>query len=239
MPNDYFQFKHFRIEQAACAMKVSTDACLLGAVAAVEGATRILDVGTGTGLLALMAAQRNPTARIEAVEIDAGAAAQAVQNTAVSPWAARIQVYAQSLDDFAATQPGAFDHILSNPPFFRHSLRSPDAQRTAARHAADDTLSFAELAGFAAAHLTPTGRFTVLLPPPEMQEFEREARRAGLSPVTRLVVHHRPGSKPLRHVTAFGRHSEAVSTAALYIHAADESYSAEFRALLRDFYLAF
>jgi tRNA1Val (adenine37-N6)-methyltransferase len=238
VPNDYFQFKHFRIEQAACAMKVSTDACVLGAAAAVEGARRILDVGTGTGLLALMAAQRNPAARIEAVEIDAAAAAQAAQNVASSPWAARIRVHPQSLAAYAATQPGRFDHILSNPPFFRRSLRSPDAQRTAARHAAEDTLSFAELAAFAAAHLTPAGRLTVLLPPPEMQEFEREAARNGLFPATRLVVQHRPGSKPLRHITAFGPNEAAVATTPLCLHDPDEAYSAAFRALLGDFYLA-
>lgn len=239
MPNDYFQFKHFRIEQAACAMKVSTDACVLGAAAAVEGAARILDVGTGTGLLALMAAQRNPTARVEAVEIDAEAAAQASRNVAAAPWAARIRVHARSLAAYAATAPAPFDHILSNPPFFRRSLRSPDAQRSAARHAAADTLSFAELASFAAAHLTAAGRLTVLLPPPEMQEFEQEAARVGLSPISRLVLHHRPGSKPLRHITAFGFGAPPVTAAELTIHDADEGYSAAFRALLRDFYLAF
>lgn len=239
MPNDFFQFKHFRIEQAACAMKVSTDACVLGAVAAVEGATRILDVGTGTGLLALMAAQRNATARIEAVEIDAEAAAQAARNVAASPWAGRIRVHARSLAAYAATTPTPFDHILSNPPFFRRSLRSPDAQRTAARHATDDTLSFAELARFAAAHLTPAGHLTVLLPPPEMREFEQEAARVGLSPISRLVLQHRPGSKPLRHITAFGFGAQPVTEAVLTIHEADESYSAAFRTLLREFYLAF
>ncbi|MCC3156920.1 methyltransferase [Hymenobacter sp. 15J16-1T3B] len=239
MPNDFFQFKHFRIEQAACAMKVSTDACVLGAAAAVEGAARILDVGTGTGLLALMAAQRNPTAHIDAVEIDAAAAAQARHNVAASAWAARIRVHARSLAAFAVTQPAPFDLILSNPPFFRRSLRSPDAQRTAARHAADDTLSFAELAAFAAAYLAPTGRLVLLLPPPEMREFEQEAARAGLAPTHRLVLQHRPGSKPLRHVTTFGRGPHRAAETTLTIHAPDESYSGAFRALLQDFYLAF
>lgn len=239
MPNDFFQFKHFRIEQGACAMKVSTDACVLGAVAAVAAATRILDVGTGTGLLALMLAQRHPTARIEAVEIDADAAAQAARNVAASPWATRIQVHAQSLAQYAATAPAPFDHILSNPPFFRRSLRSPDPQRTAARHAADDTLSFAALARFAAAHLTAAGCLTVLLPPPEMREFEHEAAQAGFSPTSRLVLQHRPGSKPLRHITTFGFGAPPLTEAVLTIHDADEAYSVAFRALLRDFYLAF
>ena len=158
MPNDYFQFQQFRIEQGACAMKVSTDACLLGAAADLTGATRLLDIGTGTGLLALMAAQRHPTVEIEAVEIDAAAAAQAAANAAASPWAGRIRVSGMSLADYAATPARPpFSHIICNPPFFRQSLRSPDAARTTARHEAADTLSFEALAAFAAQFLLPSG----------------------------------------------------------------------------------
>ena len=239
MPNDYFQFKQFRVEQSACAMKVSTDACVLGAVADVTGATRLLDIGTGTGLLALMAAQRNPTVLVEAVELDEAAAAQARANFASSPWAGRLTLHAMPLAQLAATRPASFDGMVCNPPFFRNSLRSPDARRTTARHTAEDSLTFAELAGFAAAFLTPGGQLTVLLPPPEMQQFEREAAHAGLFPLTRLVLHHRPGSKPLRHITAFGRRPAAVDTRLLWLHeAASEEYSVAFQELLGPFYLA-
>nr|WP_262905245.1 methyltransferase [Hymenobacter nitidus] len=221
-------------------MKVCTDACVLGAAADITTAARILDIGTGTGLLALMAAQRNATARIEAVEIAPDAARQATGNVAQSPWPGRVRVQALSLAQFAATAPAPFDHILCNPPFFRHSLRSPDAARTTARHTASDTLSFAELAQFAADFLTPSGQLTVLLPPLEMQQFEREAVRAGLFPAARLALHHRPGSKALRHITRFGRAATAAATQVLPIHEADSAaYSPEFRQLLRDFYLAF
>jgi len=222
-------------------MKVCTDACVLGAAAELVGAARVLDIGTGTGLLALMAAQRSPAATaIEAVELDPAAAAQAAANVAASPWANRVVVHAQSLAQFAATRPAPFGHILCNPPFFRHSLRSPDAARTTARHSAADTLSFAELAEFAASFLTPAGRLTVLLPPPEMQYFEREAVLAGLLVSTQLTLRHRPGSRELRHVTSFTRHAQPVATRELAIHdAASEAYSAEFRTLLQDFYLAF
>ncbi|UOQ51372.1 tRNA1(Val) (adenine(37)-N6)-methyltransferase [Hymenobacter cellulosivorans] len=240
MANTYFRFKHFTIDQAECAMKVCTDACVLGATAALTTATRILDIGTGTGLLALMAAQRNPTATIDAVEIESSAAAQAAANVAHSPWSGRVRVQAGSLATLAATAPPAYDHILCNPPFFRESLRSPSAARTTARHTAPDTLSFAELARFAAHFLTPAGQLSVLLPPPEMQHFEREAAHAGLFPQQRLVLSHRPGSKPLRHITHFGRPARAADQQLLAIHEPDsEVYSAEFRALLRDFYLAF
>ncbi|GAB3865471.1 methyltransferase [Hymenobacter segetis] len=240
MPNDYFQFQQFRIEQGACAMKVSTDACLLGAAADLTGATRLLDIGTGTGLLALMAAQRHPTVAIEAVEIDAAAATQAAANAAASPWAGRIDVRAMSLADYVATRPELFSHIVCNPPFFRQSLRSPDAARSTARHEAADSLSFEALAAFAADFLSPVGLLTVLLPPPEMRAFEQVAAVAGLHATTRLVVRHRPGSKALRHITGFRREAAVLRETALIIRTAenDAEYSADFRALLAGFYLA-
>ncbi|MDU0368926.1 tRNA1(Val) (adenine(37)-N6)-methyltransferase [Hymenobacter endophyticus] len=239
MANSYFQFKQFRVEQAACAMKVCTDACVLGALAPVAVAHRLLDIGTGTGLLALMAAQRNPTAQVEAVELDAAAAQQAAANFAASPWASRLQLHALPLARFAAGQPAPFDHIVCNPPFFRNSLRSPSPQRTTARHTAEDSLTFAELAGFAARFLTATGQLTVLLPPSEMQEFEQEAATAGLFPLTRNVLHHRPGSKALRHITTFGRQQGAVTQQELPLHEADsEAYSSWFREVMGPFYLA-
>ncbi|UOQ70622.1 tRNA1(Val) (adenine(37)-N6)-methyltransferase [Hymenobacter cellulosilyticus] len=240
MANTYFRFKHFTIDQAECAMKVCTDACVLGAAARLTTARRILDIGTGTGLLALMAAQRNPAALIDAVEIEPQAAAQATANVASSPWASRVQVRDGSLAEWATTAPPAYDHILCNPPFFRESLRSPSAARTTARHTAADTLTFAELAGFAAQFLTPAGQLSVLLPPPEMQHFERAAAQAGLFPQQRLVLSHRPGSKPLRHITHFNPQARPTEQELLAIHEADsEAYSAGFRDLLRDFYLAF
>ncbi|MBX0289945.1 methyltransferase [Hymenobacter sp. HSC-4F20] len=239
MPNSYFQFKQFRVEQDACAMKVSTDACLLGAVAPVEGSARILDVGTGTGLLALMAAQRNPAARVVAVELEAAAAAQAAANFGASPWSGRLELHALPLARFAASRPAPFDHILCNPPFFRNSLRSPNAGRTTARHTAADSLTFGELAEFAATFLTPAGQLTVLLPPSEMGYFEREAAATGLYPTARCILHHRPGSKPLRHITSFGWQAGVASTQLLFLHHEDgTTYSRPFRELLSPFYLA-
>ncbi|GAB3224533.1 methyltransferase [Hymenobacter seoulensis] len=239
MANTYFQFKQFRIEQGQCAMKVCTDACVLGAVAPVQGAARILDIGTGTGLLALMAAQRNPTAQLVAVELDEAAAAQAAANFRASPWAERLELRAMPLAQLAASTPAPFDHILCNPPFFRNSLRSPDGPRTTARHTATDSLTFAELAKFAADFLAPAGQLTVLLPPPEMQHFEQDATAAGLYPSVRRVMQHRPGSKPLRHITTFGRQADLVTEELLALHEKEtEAYTRQFQELLGPFYMA-
>ena len=239
MPNDYFDFQQFRINQSACAMKVSTDACLLGAATDLAGATRLLDIGTGTGLLALMAAQRNPVVEIEAVEIVAAAAAQAAANVAASPWAARIRVRSASLAQFAATPPAPFSHMVCNPPFFRLSLPSVNAERRTARHVSSQSLSFAELADFAASFLVPTGALTVLLPPPEMARFEQATQAVGLSVAARLSVRHRPGARVTRHISRFERDPTAVTEQELLIHGgADAAYSTEFRALLAGFYLA-
>ena len=240
MPNDYFQFQQFRIDQAACAMKVSTDACVLGAAVDLAGATRLLDVGTGTGLLALMAAQRHPTVAIEAVELDPAAAAQAAANAAACPWGPRIKVHALSLATYAAAGPASFSHIVCNPPFFQGALRSPNAARTTARHAAPESLTFTEISRFAADFLAPGGRLTLLLPVPEMAQFSADAAAVGLHPATRLALRHRPDSRVLRHVVAFGRAPGPPMEQELAIHSAgdDAAYSAAFQALLAGFYLA-
>ena len=240
MPNDYFQFKQFRIEQGACAQKVSTDACLLGAAAPLAGASRVLDLGTGTGLLALMAAQRAPAACIEAIEIDPIAAAQAAANVAASPWADRISVRPLSLAAYAASWPAPFSHIVCNPPFFRQSLPSPDAARTVARHAGAASLTHHELAAFSAAFLLPAGTLTVLLPPNEMAHFEQEAQAVGLATQARLVLRHQASGRVTRCINRFGpeRPTIVVETE-LAIKAADgQAYSSVFKELLADFYLA-
>lgn len=239
MSNNYFQFKQFRIEQARCAQKVSTDACLLGAAADLAGATRVLDIGTGTGLLALMAAQRALEAQIEAVELDPDAAAQAAANVAASPWPGRIRVHSQSLADYAVTQPAPFSHLLCNPPFFQRSLLPPETTRAAARHAGAASLTFAEIVAFAAHFLAPLGRLAVLLPPPEMTQFEHEAKSVGLTVRSRLAVRHRPGGRLTRCIQEFGRGAaEPVLERELLVEALDGTgYSEEFRRLLAPFYL--
>jgi tRNA1Val (adenine37-N6)-methyltransferase len=239
LANDYFQFQQFRIEQGDCAQKVSTDACLLGAAADLAGATRVLDIGTGTGLLALMAAQRTPDAQIEAIELDAATAAQAAANVAASPWPGRIMVHPLSLAAYAAGGPGLFSHMICNPPFFRRSLPPPDAARATARHESTESLTFAEICEFTAGHLRPGGTLTVLLPPPEMQQFAHLAGASGLVVQARLAVQHRAGGRSTRSIWQFGQEMPASPhDSTLVIQGADGQYSAAFRQLLAGFYLA-
>ena len=239
MPNSYFQFQQFRVEQGDCAMKVSTDACLLGAVADLTGATRLLDIGTGTGLLALMAAQRHPTVVVEAIEINRAAAAQAAANVAASPWAGRIALHAQSLAEYAGTRPAPFSHIICNPPFFRESLPSADATRNMARHVSPGSLSFEALAHFSMEFLAPGGQLTVLLPPPEMARFAQAALAVGLSRTGCWRVRHRSGGRVTRHISQFGRESLALEERELLIHSgAGPEYSEQFKKTLAGFYLA-
>lgn len=138
MPNPYFKFKQFTVYHDKCAMKVGTDGVLLGAWCDVAGARRVLDVGTGTGLIALMIAQRSE-ARITALDVDAAAVEQARENCSASPWAERIDV---EQADFCSYRPDAlFDCIVSNPPYFVEDVHCPDKQRNMARHTAGLTFS--------------------------------------------------------------------------------------------------
>ena len=133
MSNPYFQFKQFTVWHDKCAMKVGTDGVLLGAWTSVESAHRILDIGTGTGLVALMLVQRSlPDANIVALEIDEAAVGQARENIIRSPWKERVEVVQADFRKYRSSD--KFDVIVSNPPYFVDSLECPDRQRTAARH---------------------------------------------------------------------------------------------------------
>ena len=136
MRNPFFSFKQFTVRHDRCAMKVGTDGVLLGAWADVRHSRSILDVGTGTGLIALMLAQRCPQAQIVGIDIDEAAVGQALENMSASPWAERLS--AQCQDVRSLCQEGCYDTIVSNPPYFVDSLKCPDEQRTTARHT--DTL---------------------------------------------------------------------------------------------------
>jgi tRNA1Val (adenine37-N6)-methyltransferase len=233
-----FRFKQFAIRQDRTAMKVTTDACVLGAWAdAGAGPVRILDIGTGTGLLALMLAQRNPLATVDAVELDPGAAQQAVENMANSPFAGRVRVWPGAVQAFAPG--GVYDRIVTNPPFYTNSLRPPDAARSRALHT--DDLPATDLLTAISRLLAPAGHWFVLLPPPEMTRLVVQAEAVGLFAFARLDLRHRADMRVLRQVVGLRRGaSDAVMAQTVVIYEPDgRAYTPLFRALLRDFYLAF
>jgi tRNA1Val (adenine37-N6)-methyltransferase len=217
-------------------MKVCTDACILGASTEVEKATRVLDIGTGTGLLAIMVAQRS-LARVDAVEMEENAYRQAVQNAETSPFAARIQVYHQRIQDFTVVAPARYDVIVTNPPFFRNHLLSPSQQRNTAMHTA--TLSFGELLHSVAQLLQPQGKCFVLLPVYESQLFETEATPFGLHTTHRLMIRHSDRHPFFRSILTLGWSARTAIEEELTIYKAEQVYSDAFRHLLKDYYLLF
>jgi tRNA1Val (adenine37-N6)-methyltransferase len=162
MANSWFQFKHFKIVQDKCAMKVGTDGVLLGAWVPLEGARRILDVGSGTGLIALMLAQRAPEADITAVEIDQDACLQSVENIQQSPWFKRLKVVNTDFRHFSQGDDGLFDLIVTNPPYFVGSQPSSGEARSIARHTT--LLGYNELIEGVVRRLKPEGRLALILP---------------------------------------------------------------------------
>ena len=242
-----FRFKQFSVRQEVSAMKVGTDGVLLGAWATVLPEDRLaLDVGTGTGVIALMLAQRmaasagrlgvaaegpgRGVAGILGIDIDEAAADEAAANFAASPWASRLTSRAVSLQAFVSEreQP-EFDSIVSNPPFFSASLKAPDAQRRTARH--NDTLPPADLIQAARRLLSPSGRLSVIYPPEEARAFVMESESAGLylSRLTRVISV--AGQPPKRHLMEFTRTPAQPLFTDLVIG------SPEYRSLTGDFYL--
>ncbi len=241
-----FQFKQFTIHQNQTAMKVCTDACVLGAWASAERLQlppnpRILDIGTGTSLLTLMAAQNHPTAQLDAVEIEPNAFGQATENVKNSPFANRIQVYETAIQEFRPSH--SYDLILTNPPFFTNHLRSPNAATNRALHT--DTLSFPHLVVAVDRLLKPYGQWWVLLPPYETSQLDQLAATLGLHPFERLLLRHNARKAPLRHITGYSRQPQLLQTNILTIYEPDgrnptrEQYTDAFRQLLRPFYLIF
>ena len=215
-------------------MKVGTDGVLLGAWFPMEWGKSVLDIGAGTGLVALMAAQRG-AGSVTAVEIDPDAAAQASDNAARSEWTGIIKVVNADISIF---KPDCrFDRIVCNPPFFRDSLRSPDAGRTAARH--NDSLSFETLVSCASDMLEPHGLFCVVIPFDAVQEFVKCASGSGLNLCRRTDVVTAPGKVPKRSLLAFGKEFSELENSLLLICGSDGKETSDYINLVKDFYLKY
>nr|MBI1230246.1 methyltransferase [Cytophagales bacterium] len=240
MGNSYFQFKQFRIEQDQCAMKVSTDAVVLGAVSGEKTPKTILDIGTGTGVIALILAQRHPSAQVTALEIDDAACLQARQNVRCSPWSERIRIVCSSLQDYQRGG-NSFDLIVSNPPYFPGHLTSPDIRRNTALH--QDSLTFDELITGVASLLHADGEFWLILPERQMKDFEAKCHSAGFTTFGRLHIRHRKDASILRVIQAFSkRHPNGnthPSAEELVIKADSGAFSSKYQLLLKDFMLHF
>lgn len=198
--NNWFEFKQFRIEQHKAAMKVGTDGVLLGAWTPVEDAKKILDVGTGTGLIALMLAQRS-SAIIDAVEIDELACEEAKFNFEQSAWSDRLHIYHSDFQLFAAMPCEPYDLIVSNPPFFVNSLKTTNVALAVARH--DHMLTFNQLIIGARKLLSNVGRLCVIIPFSSCVEFRESARLSGFYLRQQTIVIPKSGRVPKRVMLEF------------------------------------
>ncbi len=233
-----FTFKQFHIDHSKCAMKVGTDGTLIGAWTSTPYTEcRILDIGTGTGLIAIMAAQRAAQAQVVGIDIDSDCIEQARENVAASPWSERISIIHSALQEFTSSK--GFDVIISNPPYFVDSLLSPDDKRSTARHAT--TLSFNDLCDGVERLLAQDGTFALILPPAEAERFLSVAR-GRLFLTRRCDVWSTPESGVKRVMMELQKQppKELPQIEKLTIEdSGPMGYSAEYRALTRDFYLKF
>lgn len=231
-----FRFKRFNIEQDRCAMKVGTDGVLIGSWCNTTGAKTILDIGCGTGLIALMVAQRcNGEATITGIEIDHEAAEQAKENVAGSPWSKTVNIVHTSMQDYRPDT--TIDLIVSNPPYFTNALKAPDAKRSAARH--NDSLSVEDLVHFAKKHLSATGHLSVVLPCEEAKRLVSEGIACGLHLQRATAVQTKENKPPKRTLVEIGKEkapSPQEDTLVLG-EGANNEMTAQFKALVRDFYL--
>jgi tRNA1Val (adenine37-N6)-methyltransferase len=241
MANSYFKFKQFTINQDKCAMKVTTDACLFGALVAGcktclpagKQLVNCLEIGTGTGLLSLMVAQKNNALKIDAVEIDAPAAVQAAENIAASPWAESIQVFNEDILSFGSEK--KYDCIVSNPPFFEDNLQSADKAKNNAKH--NTSLNLLQLLLVVEKNLSPDGFFAVLLPYHRVGYFIEESEKLGLHLSKQILVKQTIKHKFFRGILFFNRRKTGPQLMEIIIKDANQNYTPEFAASLRDYYL--
>lgn len=236
MANDSFRFKQFTVRHDKCAMKVGTDGVLLGAWAGKGAYRRLLDVGTGSGLIALMLAQRFPEACIRAIDIDKEACRQAIENVNLSSFSERIKVYRQSLHSCTKYEKQKYNLIVSNPPYFVDALKCPDSRRTTARHA--DTLTLESLLHDSKKMLAPDGRIALILPYDQKKRLYTTGETEGLFIVRETEVVPIPGADPKRLLAELANTpSSEIEHSRLVIEMERHRYSEAYIRLTRDFYL--
>jgi tRNA1Val (adenine37-N6)-methyltransferase len=232
-----FQFKQFSVEQDRCAMKIGTDGVLLGAWAPIENNPfSILDIGTGTGIIALMLSQRSNAQQIDALEIDDEAYEQATDNFENSPWNERLFCFHAGLDEFIEEPEDEYDLIVSNPPFYTDDYKSDNSQRDLARFA--DAMPFEDLIEAADLLLSQNGIFAVIIPFKEEENFMALAEECELYPLKITRVKGTPTTEIKRSLIAFSRtESDEFLIDELVIETARHIYTAEYIELTKEFYL--
>ena len=231
-----FTFKQFFVGHDRCAMKVGTDGILLGAWAPVAGVKRVLDIGTGSGLLALMLAQRtHDAATIDAVELDDEAARQAQENVSESPWARRIQVHHSDILPWLKAQSGRYDLIVCNPPYFEQGVECATPERELARYTT--TLDHTALLRCAVNAVTEEGFFCVILPETVGKTFTQQALSMGWHLRLRTDVAETEQKLPHRVLLAFSPQPGECFSDRLVIRGPEQHYSESYTALTQAFYL--
>lgn len=231
-----FQFKEFTVDQADCAMKINTDGVLLASLVNVGSAQRILDIGTGTGVIALMLAQRCPESVVEAVEIDVAAAERAALNFENSKFGDRMIMHTSSFQDLNVTD--SFDFIISNPPFYTDSLHNPDARKKLARHT--NLEFFNELLQFSANKLCEQGRVALIVPTLLADELKGIAETMDLQLETAVQIRSFEGDEVIRKIVVFQKayHGE-ITVSDFIIYEAKAVYSEMYKNALKPYFLAF
>ncbi len=234
---DLFRFKQFEVNQNHCAMKVSTDGVVLGALVDAENAFEVMEIGVGTGVVSLMLAQRFPQLHITGLEIDKEACLQAAQNASNSPWPLQVTFVNQAIQDYTRKVASRFDLIVTNPPYYPDHLLSPDSKKNTAHHNLD--LSFEDILSSVQKHLTHEGNLWIILPLRQMSEFTVMAERIGIFPIKEILLADRPGKKPIRSIVNFNYEKKKPATLTMVIKNFDGSYSETYSELLKDFLLIF
>ncbi|EMA3642100.1 tRNA1(Val) (adenine(37)-N6)-methyltransferase [Providencia stuartii] len=233
-----FTFKQFFVGHDRCAMKVGTDGVLLGAWAPVQQAKKALDIGSGSGLIALMLAQRNQQMTVDAVELDKAAAQQAQENFAESKWGERLQIFEQDITQFSVSRQKAYDLIVSNPPYFEPSVSCSSEQREQARYTA--TLTHQALLDSAMDCLTTDGLFCLVLPYDVGEKVELMAHRNGWFTAYRVNIRDKATTPFHRMLLGLKRELVEPEISTLVLKEADNNiYTEDFQRLIRDFYLKY
>ena len=231
-----FRFKKFKIEDDRSAMKVGTDGVLLGASVQSEQEKRILDIGTGSGLIALMLAQKSK-AQIDAIDLDEFSIKQAKENFNRSPWAGQLNAIHDSLQNFCKKAGRKYDLIVSNPPFFDQSLKSYKQSKNISKHT--DSLKFEELASSIKQLLKKAGKAQLILPPAEAELLIHRARIEGLYCNKRIKICPLKGKAYNRLIFTLSFYQKPTEEQEISIRETDYNYSSEYKAFTKDYYLNF